>query len=83
MEHRHRRKRLRPFGRRAPAHFHCARLPQGCAHHPARRGDGQSGRRERDAHPDGAVPPDPQQDGPDHRAPDAYRRGSGQDRRAG
>ena len=34
-------------------------------------------------HPDGAVPPDPQQDGPDHRAPDAYRCGSGQDRRAG
>ena len=26
-----------------------ARLPQGCAHHPARRGDGQTGHRERDA----------------------------------
>ena len=31
MEHQHRRKRLRPFRRRAAAHLHRPSLPEGCA----------------------------------------------------
>ena len=34
-----RRARLAAVGRPAPARRHCARLDQGCAHHPARRSD--------------------------------------------
>ena len=37
VEHQHRRERLRPFRRRASAHFHRPCLPEGCAHHPAGR----------------------------------------------
>ena len=37
-----RREWLRPFRRRASAHFHCPRLPKGCAHHSVGRSHRQS-----------------------------------------
>ena len=50
MEHQHRRERLRPFRRRASAHFHRPRLPERCAHHPVGRGHRQLGRGKRNCH---------------------------------
>ena len=56
VEHEHRREWLRSFRRRASAHFHCPRLPEGCAHHSAGRSHRQSGRRERNCHSGGSFP---------------------------
>ena len=73
VEHQHRRERLRPFRRRASAHFHRPRFSEGCAYHPAGRGHSQFGCGERNSHSGGSVPAHKEQNRPHHRPPDAHR----------
>ena len=82
VEHEHRREWLRPFRRRASAHFHCPCLPEGRAHHSAGRSHRQLGRGERNCHSGGTFPAHKTQNRSYHRPPDAHRSRCGQNRGA-